>query len=377
MSVSTTLAAREHAEQIARAALRAVDAGPLVSRWLDQHTVEPDLILAAGKAAAPMARAALAALDRPPKGGLVVVPEGYDDDVPPPLSRLVTSHPLPDERSIAAGREALARVRAAGAARWLGLWSGGASAALELPAEGTTLEVIREQTALSMRAGEPIAELYARRCALSAIKGGKLARAGGIWHNLVLSDVKGDEPALVGGGPAVLPGDGSAIIGSLSMALDAAKAEAFALRYATLVLDPEIAGEAASVGERLSAAIAASTPGPPLALLLAGEPSVSGVPSGAVGGRMQELALAAAIAIEGLPAVVYALSTDGRDGNSPAGGALVDGSTAVAMREAKIDARAHLARHESFAALSAVGATRQLSTQTNVRDLVIALVYPT
>jgi glycerate 2-kinase len=149
-----------------------------------------------------------------------------------------------------------------------------------------------------------------------------------------------------------------------------------ALRYATVVLDTELSGEASLAGQQLAAAVKAIRGGPPLALLLAGEPTVSGVPDGAQGGRMQELALAAALALDGVPAVVLALATDGRDGRSPPGtcGAVVDGQTAARWRELGVDAAAALASHESTRALQQAGALLELGpTRSNVRDLVVAL----
>jgi hydroxypyruvate reductase len=204
----------------------------------------------------------------------------------------------------------------------------------------------------------------------------------------VLSDVSGDDPALVGSGPAIRAVGGgpegphrnqhdhSAIIGSSATALEGARAEAFALRYATVVLDADLGGEARVAGERLARSIAALPDGaPPLALLLAGEPVVSGVPPGALGGRMQELALAAAAGISGRRAAILATSTDGRDGSADASGALVDGGTLERARSAGHDVQAALAAHTSTAVLAATGDLQRLGpTGTNVRDLVVALI---
>lgn len=380
-AVDPLLLLRQDIQQIAKAALRAVDSQHLVQDWLEHNLIDTQQLLAVGKAAAPMARGAFATLGGQLERGLVIIPDGYDDDVPSSLTRIITAHPLPDARSLDAGQIVYEEVRAAGpGARWLGLWSGGASAALERLVAGVTLEDLRQVTALSMRAGEPIAALQERRLALSSLKGGQLAELSGAhWNNLVLSDVRGDDPARVGGGPTVRSGDGTVVLGTLHHALHAARAEAFALRYATVILDPELCGEAREAGHQLGQAVRASVGGPPMALLLGGEPVVSGVPEGAIGGRMQELALSVALAIEDLPAVVLALATDGRDGTSPpqTSGALIDGHTAKRLRAAQIDVEMHLARHDSYRALDAVGAIFRLQqTRTNVRDLVVALIAP-
>lgn len=365
---------RAEARAIGRSALAAVNAGDAVRR----HLVVPPRgrlrILGAGKAAAAMAEAAEGVLGERLAGGIVVVPDGYGR----PLARvevLFAGHPVPDSRSERAGRRLLSEVARSGPDDvWLGLWSGGGSALIEVPTDGWTVGGIALATRELVRLGLDIRQLNTERTRWSAIKGGGLARAGrGRWQNLVLSDVAGDDPALVASGPTVLPGDGTVVVGRLADALAGARREAFALRYATTVLDPEIAGEASEVGERLATAIRALPPGaPPFALLLGGEPVVTGVPDGVPGGRMQELALAAALGIEGRNAVVLALSTDGRDGTTDVSGALVDGST---VARGPGDARAALAAHESHRYLDAArDLLRDGPTGTNVRDLVIALV---
>lgn len=375
---------RADARAIAAAVMRAVDAAALTARAfaLPGDGAGRVRVIGAGKASVAMAAAIEAALGARLYDGLIVAPE---EPSPGRLARVevrIGSHPLPDARSEAAGRALLDRV-AGGEPDdvWIGLWSGGASALIEVPRPDTTLHAIAAATAEAVRAGVAIGELNALRRGWSAIKGGGLARAGpGRWQNYVLSDVSGDDPALVGSGPGIRddPRDSVVIVGSSRTAVDAAVAEAFALRYVALVLDPDLAGEARHAGERLAHAIAAlPEPSPPMALILAGEPVVSGVPAGAVGGRMQALALAAAIALARLerPVVVLATSTDGRDGASDAAGALVDNGTVRRGSALGLDAGRALADHASTAYLDAAGDTlRTGPTGTNVRDVVVALV---
>jgi hydroxypyruvate reductase len=279
---------------------------------------------------------------------------------------------------VEAGRALLDAVRRAQPEDlWLGLWSGGASALIEVPRPGWTLDRIAAETERRMRAGEPIATLNQARREGSAIKGGQLAEAGPApWWNLVLSDVSGDDPAMVGSGPAISPGGTHSVIGASDTALRAAQAEAFALRYAVVVLDADLAGEARDAGARLARAVRAlPESSPPMALLLAGEPVVSGVPAGAIGGRMQELAVAAAIALDGAEVAVLAFATDGRDGSSEAAGALIDGGSAARGRAAGRDAEAALLDHASTAWLRSTGDLWHTGpTHTNVRDVVVALV---
>ncbi|MEQ1569367.1 MAG: MOFRL family protein, partial [Myxococcota bacterium] len=116
---------------------------------------------------------------------------------------------------------------------------------------------------------------------------------------------------------------------------------------------------------------------PPMALLLGGEVVVAGVGAGVRGGRMQELALAAAVALDGAEFLVVATSSDGVDG-AGAAGAWIDGHTASRIRAAGIDPMGALDRHDAGAALAAVDALLpEAPTGTNVRDWVIALVGPT
>lgn len=362
---------------IRAAALRAVEPGPLVRPHLS-GLVGPVWVYGAGKAAVPMARAVEEALGDAVVGGLVVAPAPGETRQ---VEVRVGAHPVPDVSSVDAGRRLWDAVAArAPHDQLVGVWSGGASALVELPAPGVTLEQIRAGTRAALAEGTEIRVLNALRRSWSRLKGGGLARAGPArWRNLVLSDVEGDDPADVGSGPAVLLGDGSIVVGSNATGLRAMQAEASALRYVPLVLDRAMSGPARAVGERLAAAIHALPPAgrPPMALLLGGEVVVAGVGAGVRGGRMQELALAAAVALDGAEVVVVATSSDGVDG-AGAAGAWIDGHTASRIRAAGIDPMGALDRHDAGAALAAVDALLpEAPTGTNVRDWVIALVGPT
>lgn len=366
---------RQDAVAIHRAALRAVDPRWRVAEHLRRAPLEgPVTVLALGKAAGTMAAGALDALGDRIRGGVVVVPDGPTPELAP-LEVSTGSHPVPDERSLAAGRRLMEVARSLGPTDVVvGLWSGGGSALAEVPMEGTSIDDIRRVTETALAGGAAISSLNARRVALSALKGGGLARATRARIvNLVLSDVAGDDPALVASGPAVLPGDGTVVIGCLRDALEAARREAWALRYATLVLDPEVSGEVREVVARLAAAVVALPPGPPLALLLAGEPTVT-VRGRGSGGRMQALALGLAVALEGRDFTALCAGTDGRDGPTDAAGAVVDGGTAGRVRSAGLDPRAALEDDDSHTALGAAGDLLVTGpTGTNVRDLVVLL----
>jgi hydroxypyruvate reductase len=342
-----------------------------------------------------------------------------------------SAHPLPDERSAAAG-QAVADFLADGRRTdlVLCLLSGGASALATWPRPPLAVDDIRRTTDLLLRAGAPIEELNVVRKHLDRLKGGGLVRlaAPARIRALALSDVIGDDPSLIGSGPAVPDpstfGDAVAVLerrdllGSVpravrellargvrgeepetlkpddplaalaattviaggAMALDTAARRARELGFLPRILGTVIAGEARAVGRAIAAEVRALAgrrrqASPPIALLWAGETTVTVTGNGR-GGRNQELALAAALAIDGLQGVcVAALGTDGTDGPTDAAGALVDGSTAARAREVGVDLEAALARNDSYHALDALGTLiRTGPTGTHVNDIGVALI---
>ena len=163
----------------------------------------PVWLIAAGKAAVPMARAAADVLGSRLRGGLVVSPD--NTVVSAPLTSMVGEHPQPGRGSEAAGRRALAA--SAGVdpdAELLVLLSGGASSLLAVPAGDVTLADKRSATGVLLRSGADIFALNTVRKHLSALKGGRLAAAcRAACHALVLSDVVGDDLSVIGSGPTV------------------------------------------------------------------------------------------------------------------------------------------------------------------------------
>jgi glycerate 2-kinase len=382
-------------------------------------------VVAAGKAAAAMARGLEAVAGERIAGGLAVVKDGHGL----PLARIAlreAAHPVPDARCERAAREALACAEAAEERDVLVvLLSGGASSLLACPAAGLRLADLAATTELLLRAGAPIDELNAVRKHLSALAGGRLAqraRAGRI-EVLAISDVSGDRIDVIGSGPcapdpstfadalAVLercgargrlppavrahleagargerpetakPGDPRlrgvrhTVLAGNAVALEAARAAAPRQGLRPLRLGPELAGEARVAGRRLAALARALRPAEPVCLLGGGETVVS-VRGGGRGGRCQELALAAAIALQGWPhAALLAAGTDGSDGPTDAAGAFADGGSAARGRAAGVDARAALADNDSYGFFAAEGGLlRTGPTRTNVRDLVLVEV---
>ncbi|MCS7172939.1 MAG: glycerate kinase [Armatimonadetes bacterium] len=388
------------------------------------------LVIGFGKASVAMAQAVEELLGDRISGGLVVTKEGHGLGLRH-VEVVEAGHPLPDVRGEEAARRALDLARQAGEGDLLlCLVSGGGSALLALPAPGLTLEDKVRTTDLLLRTGATIGELNAVRKHLSAIKGGWFAKAAfpATVVALVLSDVLGDHLNTIASGPLApdpttyrdaveilerygllaeipeavrrhleqgmageipetpKPGDPAfervhaVIVGNLAQAVEAAAGQAKTLGYHTFVLTTFLEGEAREVG-RVVAALAreerrAGRPLPlPACLLLGGETTVT-VRGRGKGGRNQELALSAAVALEGVRGVlVVSLATDGTDGPTDAAGGVADGTTAVRARTLGYDPRRSLADNDAYPCLDAVGdLLRTGPTGTNVNDLVLVFV---
>lgn len=388
------------------------------------------VVVAAGKAAGPMAAAAEAVLGRHLAHGLAVCPAS-----PASLERTelrLAGHPLPDRRGRAAADE-VERL-AAGLGRHdllLLLLSGGASALLPAPAGGLSLEDKARTTSLLLAAGAPIDELNAVRKHLSRLKGGGLARAAAPARvaALVLSDVVGDDPSTIASGPvapdpttyaealAVLEARGVAgrvpaavrahlesgargvvpetpkpghplfrrvhltVVGSNRLSLQAAEAEARRQGLRPALLTACLEGEAREAARVLVAilreCLASGRPAPPPVCLLAGGETTVTVRGAGRGGRNQELAVAAAVPLSRLPApaVLASLATDGVDGHSDAAGGIADTTSVARARERGLaPAEAFLARSDSQGFLAALGDLILTGpTGTNVADLTVLL----
>lgn len=400
---------------------------------LDQY--EQLLVVGGGKAAAAMGRAVEDILGERIGAGLLIAGRGGA----PALSRIElvrASHPLPDEAGMAATQKILALLQAAGARTLaLCLISGGASALMAAPARGLTLADKQQTTGLLLRSGASIAELNAVRKHLSAVKGGRLARAAhpAALLSLILSDVIGDRLDVIASGPTVpdastfadaaavidrfglwprLPGPVAAhlrrglaggepetvkagdpcfataahlLVGSLSLALEAAFTEAVRLGYVTEIVSRELKGEARlaarDLAERARDSLRRLAAGERRCLLSGGETTVT-VRGNGRGGRNQELALAFALEIAGSGGItLLSAGSDGIDGPTDAAGALVDGATAAVAARLGLDAVDFLERNDSytfFQELERRGRPgchlRTGPSGTNVADLQVILV---
>jgi hydroxypyruvate reductase len=418
---------------VARAGIASVDAGACVARAAEPvreaiARAPAWRLIAAGKAAVPMVRACLASLPRPPVRAMVVGPSLPENPLPG-VEAFVGGHPAPVEGSIAAGRRALEIANEGGESDVLVvLLSGGASALVEVPADGVTLDDLRRTTALLLRSGADIFALNAVRKHLSSVKGGRLAAANrGTTVTLALSDVVGDDLSVIGSGPTVpdpstygdaldvltryggvgayppavaaaieagtrgerpeTPKPGSpellrastTIVGALADALEGAQREARARGYHVLLREEPVIGEARLAAASLVGAIrdrAAAASGR-TCLLSGGETTVTVTGSGR-GGRNQEFALALARPLSTLPAAVAVASvgTDGIDGPTDAAGAVVDVTTGARAAEAGLKPpEDYLCDNDAYSFFRALGDLIVTGpTHTNVGDLQVAML---
>ena len=402
---------RQDADAIIRTAIAAVLPDEAVRRALKgRHFPGRVLLVAAGKAAWQMARAAVEALG-PVDAGVVVTKYGHVQGQLPGVACYEAGHPVPDENSFRATQAALDLV--AGAKETdtvLFLLSGGGSALFEKPLiPGGELQDITQQL---LACGADIVEMNTIRKRLSAVKGGRfaLACAPARVYSIVLSDILGDPLDMIASGPAVpdrstcaqaqaiaetyglrLSGAARAclqqetpkaldnvethITGSVRELCAAAAAACGQLGYKPVLLTDHLDCEAREAG-RFLADIARTHAGRGQATAyLAGGETVVRLTGHGLGGRNQELALAAAPGLAGLPAAVFSVGSDGTDGPTDAAGGYVDGDTAAALAARGLDAGAVLADNDAYHALQAVdGLIVTGPTGTNVNDVAVVLV---
>ena len=359
-------------------------------------------IIAMGKAAEGMAGAlhrALEAAGRRVAGGAVIgATEG--NQVPAPLLHHLGDHPVPGTRSLAASAalESLVARIPADAEVHVAI-SGGATSLVAAPRTEMPLDQLQAAFTALHRAGLPIAAMNAERRRLVRWGDGRLAEALAPrpTHVWLISDVVGDDPATIGSGPCVTSPSLATVhhhlVASNTIALRAAAAAAGRHGCVQRVAATPIAGEAREVGRALAAeamraarewqqqnhALREDGHGDtirPLVLLWGGETTVTRQHDTGLGGRAQELALAAAemLEVSPLPVTVFAAGTDGRDGPTDAAGAIVDAGTWTRLA-ALGDPRMALDHHDAHALLDGAGAlVRTGPTGTNVMDVVLAVV---
>lgn len=401
---------------IFRAGLKAADPANAVRTALRNFPKGRVWMIGAGKASTRMAWTAEQVLGSRIAGGLINTKDGH-------LAKLrrveinECSHPVPDDRGVA-GSTRIAEIAKTATKDDIVLCmiSGGASALMPLPIAGVSLQRKQEITKQLLACGATIHEINCVRKHLSRLKGGQLAALAAPARviSFILSDVIGDDLDVIGSGPtapdsstladahAILrrygiaddlpmnetpkPGDPifrrvkNIIVGSNRIAAEAAAAKAKSLGYRTMILSTSIDGETRDVA-RVHAAIAKEmrTYGQPLktpACVISGGETTVVLKGKGKGGRNQEFALAAAIALDGWKDVcVFSAGTDGTDGPTDAAGALCDGTTIARAKKKGLDAEAFLHENNSYPFFQQLGDLVMTGpTGTNVMDLRLVLV---
>lgn len=425
-----SLEAAGPARAIARAVTRSSEMLHVGGRSYRLDQFERVIVLGAGKASAAMAHALERILGSRISAGLINTKYGHLAT----LKRIQLNecgHPVPDGAGIEGARRIAALAEGCGARDLVFcLISGGASALTPMPAPGITLEQKQATTKALLACGATIQEINAVRKHISGIKGGQLARlaAPATVISLMLSDVIGDSLDVIGSGPTVpdsstfasawaviekygiasqIPGSvaerfrlgmagqiaetpkaGDAcfrktqnlIVGSNRLAVDAAARKAEELGYNPVVLSTFIEGETREIAA-MHAAIAREVQvsghpaKPPVCLISGGETTVT-IRGNGLGGRNQEFALAAALALDGLAGVIaFSGGTDGTDGPTDAAGAIADGATAERAHALGLNPAAALAANDSYHFFEALGdLVKTGPTGTNVMDIRLLLV---
>ncbi len=433
---------REAIRTIFETGIAAVEPGASVHEFmphvLDAYRVrglQEVILIGFGKAAVPMAKAAIEGLPREiPLKGIVLTKYGHAKEASFPATVKVAEagHPLPDEAGEDAAREILRLVEQADAKSLiLALISGGGSALLVVPPDGITLADKQKVTELLLKNGASIDELNIVRKHISRVKGGQLAKAAHPAHcvSLILSDVIDDRLDVIASGPTAADpstyGDALAVLekyhligevsegvtehlraGSLGAVPDTPKPDdpifgdveniivannvkamhaalSKAEEFGVVALAPagNIKGEARTIGERFARAAISTkrrleAPGRPgMCFIYGGETTVT-VKGDGMGGRNTEMALAVALAISGTDGITFlAGGTDGTDGPTDAAGAIVDGGTIPSARAQGLDPEEYLNRNDSYNFFRRTGELLVTGpTGTNVMDLYIALI---
>ncbi len=404
------------------AAVVSADPAAAVARHLPAKPKGRCVVVGAGKASAAMAAAFDAAWPDVDVSGVVVTRYGHA--VPAGRIRIIeAAHPVPDHNSEQAARAMLDAVRGLSADDLVvALISGGGSALMALPAGKMTLADKQAVNQALLRSGATIGDMNAVRKHLSCIKGGRLAAAARPARlvSLLISDVPGDDPAVIASGPTVpdpstladvagivarfrlelpaaamdvlaageetpKPGEIAGevhVIAAPSQALAAAAEVARAAGLVPLILGDAIEGESREVAT-VMAGIARSVRAhalpvaPPAVLLSGGETTVTiGAGRAGRGGRNTEFLLAFAIAAQGQAATwAIAGDSDGIDGTEDAAGALVAPDSVARARAKGLDARQFLAAHDSYSWFDQLGdLIRTGPTLTNVNDIRAVLI---
>ena len=404
---------RADANAIVSASIKAVQPDEAVSRALSGQNFSGRVVLvAAGKAAWQMAKAAYDCLGERIDNGVVVTKY---DHVMGPIGNFTcceAGHPVPDENSFAGTQKALDLVADLKPEDTvLFLLSGGGSALFEKPL--VPGEVLQDITGQLLACGADIVEINTIRKRLSAVKGGRFAQHCAPAHvfSIVLSDILGDPLDMIASGPAVpdtstcqqaiaiaekynlkltdeaknllaqetpkeLTNVTTQINGSVRELCVAAANVARELGYEPVMLTDQLVCQAKEAGSFLASILKTHAGSGKSMAFLAGGETVVHLTGKGKGGRNQELALAAAAGIEGIPGTaVFSVGSDGTDGPTDAAGGYTDYETAATLREHGIDIYQVLQNNDAYNALKVSdGLIITGPTGTNVNDVAVALL---
>ena len=406
-------ALRKDADTIVRESIAAVLPDEAVRRALSGFAPGKGrtLLVAAGKAAWQMANAARDALPRV-DGGIVITKYEHVKGVIPGIVCREAGHPVPDENSFSATREALEMTKNLSPADTVVfLLSGGGSAQFELPRiPGEELQDVTRQLLAS---GADIVEMNTVRKRLSAVNGGRFAEhcAPARVFSIVLSDILGDPLDMIASGPAYPDSstcaEARAIAGKYALKLSpeaeallseetpkalsnvethingsvrelcaAAEESAKRLGYEPVYLTDRLSCEAREAGAFLASILRSHAKDEKNLAFIAGGETIVHLAGHGRGGRNQELALAAAPGIAGLPAAaVFSVGSDGTDGPTDAAGGYVDGDSEAALSAVGISVFDVLKDNDAYTALQKIGGLIVTGpTGTNVNDVAVALL---
>ncbi|CAA6605058.1 putative hydroxypyruvate reductase [Rhodospirillaceae bacterium LM-1] len=392
------------------AGLKAADPQTRLPSFLPKPPKGRAVVVGAGKAAASMAAALEGAWPKDaPLSGLVVTRYGYGL----PLARIecaLAAHPVPDQAGEIAAKRILAAVQGLSQEDLvLALMSGGGSALLALPASGLSMDEKQRVTKALLASGAAITEINCVRKHLSAIKGGRLGAAA--WPapivTLAVSDVAGDDPAIIASGPTVadpstveeacrildryaiaqptcwsespkpddpkLAGADYRLILKPSDMLAAVKAKAQALGLSVLDLGDQVTGEARQIAKAHAGLALATKPG---TLILSGGELTVSLKGQGQGGPNGEYLLGLALALQGAASIhALAIDTDGIDGSQGNAGARIGPETLQKAKARGLDAAHCLADNDSYGFFAGLGDLIETGpTRTNLNDLRLVLV---
>ena len=403
---------RQDADYIVHQAIRSSLPDEAVRRAMgDMALTGAVYLLAAGKAAWRMADVAARILGDRLTRGMVITKYGHAEGDIPRVECREAGHPVPDANSFQATRAALDMLTGLKSGDTvLFLLSGGGSALFELPL--IPPDELQDVTRQLLACGADIVETNAVRKRLSAVKGGKFALHCMPAHieQVVLSDIIGDPLDMIASGPAYpdastadmavsvaekyrlnlsdrakalirmplpesLPNVHTQITGSVRLLCQAACKAAAEMGYEPTLLTDRLACQAREAGRFLGAVAASNASSPVRRAFIAGGETVVTLTGNGLGGRNQEIALAAAPGLNGLAnAAVFSVGSDGTDGPTDAAGGYADGGTLAALEAAGIRVDETLRENDSYHALKAVGGLIVTGpTGTNVNDVSVVL----